>query len=105
MTPGKTTQEAAAREIECMARGHVAHEHIVLDKVVERIRQLPEPKTAREAIKSAHEFVEKVRKEHTILYVHCLDFAHKRLDEIDIKDPMEPFSDNKGWWPRVKKEA
>lgn len=103
----QTIREACAREIEWMARGHVAHEHVVLDIVVERIRAIDLMLTtsATDIVEAAHEVIMHVRGEQPDMFRHCLDYAVAQLEEIKLNDPMKPFSDSEKWWPRAKEKS
>lgn len=96
-------REACAREVEWMARGHAAHEHVVLIVVVDRIRaiDLALVENGADIVSAAHEAIMHVRGEHPDYYKTCLDYADERIAKININDPMKPFSDKSQWWPRA----
>lgn len=96
-----TAQEACAREIECMARGHVAHEAVCLLKLVKTIRALPASDSVAEAILAATRAALKQKEAETGHYRVLMDWAVERLIQVPDEDPMEPYSDREKWWPRV----
>ena len=103
--PGVTAQEAAAREIEWKCRGHVAHEHVFLAKIVERIRALPAQPTVEGALLAAARAAYNMKDGRTQDEKRLCDEAVNRILFISPADPMEPFSDKCNWWPRATEQA
>lgn len=94
-----TLREAIAREVEHMSRGHVAHESIVLDHLVNRIRSSTLDYISADMVKdyaliAAADILLKVGP----AYGPCINYAIQRIDEVNLYDPMEPFSDKASWW-------
>lgn len=105
MNAARTAQEACAREIDSMARGHVAHEHVVLARLATCIRNLPASESAAAAILDAaflaHVIKQQVPGDERRLMVEAMN----RLIMVSNKDPMEPYSDRDLWWPRARLAA
>jgi hypothetical protein len=109
-----TLREAFARELECMARGYVAHEHLIIKQVYDKLRELPLEDEYGKLISpflffSQHVVMTlmSVRNAPQNAYYQYWDHPSgllakmlERLCDIDPLDPMKPFSDNARWWPR-----
>lgn len=96
-----TAQEACAREIECMARGHVTHEAVCLLGLVKTIRALPAADSVAEAILAASRAALKQKESEAGHYRVLMDWAVERLVQVSDEDPMAPYGDREKWWPRV----
>jgi hypothetical protein len=103
--PIYTTQEACARAIQWMARGHVAHEHVFLNTAIVRIRALPLAETPDQAYQNALDEVAAMRQETSGHYVTLLNWSIERIiQEVGTRRraPMAIYSDHRKWWPKQR---
>lgn len=101
----RTTQEACAREIELMGRGHVAHEQGLLIRLATCIRALPASKNRAEAVLDAAYIATVIQRELVGHERLLMSWAVDRIIGVSRSDPMEPFSDRDMWWPRARRAA
>lgn len=109
--PQTTIHEACARAIAWMARGHVAHEHLFLDTVVERIRAVPRQEKAYEVYTAV---LTDLTRMNAVLEAEGPASANKArlvavsmsriMEEVGprLDDPMIIYSDHHKWWPMVE---
>lgn len=109
--PQTTIHEACARAIEWKCRGHVAHEHLFLDTVIERIRAVPRQDKAYEIYTAV---LTDLTQMNADLEAEGPAYANKarlvadsitRISEevgARMDDPMNIYSDHHKWWPMVE---
>lgn len=103
--PAGSTLEGICREVEYMARGHVAHEADVILQIARALRRLalePDadsrtPDQVLERVEARLNLSIENQREHN---ERLVELCRERARSVDLSDPLEPYSDKDKWWPR-----